>query len=85
MRPSLPMGGVQVILGNYRIWPKVMQEGFPIQVDGAEVSNTSNMVVSTCAVTRALSRASGDTPFEDKFKKCDSGDLVDLTLLQSLR
>lgn len=70
VRPSLPMGGVQVILGNDlagdRVWPEVpvaAVDTLTSQVEGSLV------VMSTCAVTRAMSCVDGKSYVDNSDKK----------------
>ena len=76
VRPPLPMGGVQVILGNdlagSRVWPDVPVDTISSQVGNSESPKTPSVVLPTCAVTRATSRASGDSCFEHSDKKRES-------------
>lgn len=72
---SLPMGGVQIILGNdlagAQVWPDVPA---PVdtptsQVEGSESPTIPSVVLPTCAVTGAMSRASGGSCLDNPDKK----------------
>ena len=70
VRPSLPMGGVQVILGNDlagdRVWPvvPVMVDTPTSQVEGFESPKNPLVVLPTCAVTHAQLPLHHDRPVQ---------------------
>lgn len=72
--PSLPMGGIHVILGNdlagESVWPRVAEPMNPpiFQGESSESPETP-VVLSTCAVTRATSRGSGESCVDNRDKE----------------
>ena len=69
VRPSLPVEGVDVILGNDlaggRVWPSgpppPLVTAVPLETNENDCADEFPEVFSACAVTRAKSRAQGDT------------------------
>lgn len=68
VRPSLPIEGVHLLLGNNlageRVWrdipPPVIVKNVPSIADDSDVRGQNLSVFTACAVTRAMSRASND-------------------------
>ncbi|XP_033942524.1 uncharacterized protein cep104 isoform X1 [Pseudochaenichthys georgianus] len=56
VRPSLPMGGIQIILGNDLAGDRVWPESPISQVEGAKFPKTTSVMPASGAVTRAASR-----------------------------
>jgi len=72
VRPSLPMAGVQVILGNdvagSRLWPDVSVNALPSQVESENPTEPS-AVHAACAVTRGMTRTRGESNFRGSLMK----------------
>ncbi|XP_030271930.1 uncharacterized protein LOC115581177 isoform X1 [Sparus aurata] len=75
VRPSLPMGGVQVILGNDlvgdRVWSDVPARSVEpaSQVVRRESLTATSTILPTCAVTRAMSSVSSGSAVENFDRK----------------
>lgn len=74
VHPSLPLGGIQVILGNYLlsdwVWSDVPTQRVKpsSQVVSSESLNATPTVLPTCAVTRAMSCVSSGSSLENSDK-----------------
>jgi len=76
VRPSLPIEGVHLLLGNNlaggRVWrdilPPVIVKNVPSIADDCDVHGQNVSVFTACAVTRAMSRAVDDVSQTREFK-----------------
>nr|XP_033958177.1 gastrula zinc finger protein xLCGF3.1-like [Pseudochaenichthys georgianus] len=89
VRPVMPIGGVDVILGNglagSRVWaegpPPTMQSSSPtVTVNAEENVKCSPGVFVACSVTRAVSRAQEESEQGEEVSEIDSVVIPDLLL-----